>query len=282
MRRSLPTRPLRESPPLRRPADLVRRVLLLSTLLLVLAGQVSAYVIFLRDGSMIETTGPYTVEGERASFTLLSGAASTIALEEIDVQRTREHNRSALGQAVVIGRDGSTGQYDPEAIQRTRPTNTLRDLLQQRAQAERQEAEGGQDTAAATGRRVRRTAAGYADLTSLQRTQPQDAALASSLQRSLGERGLSGFALYQGTTDDRLMVEITSNTEGEVLSQLPLLASGIDSFLSRHPESAAVEVLMRTASLSRAGQFVFDRPTANLLLDGGITAHEFFVASVQF
>jgi hypothetical protein len=254
-------------------------LILLVCLALISSSAAFAYTIFLKDGSTIEAAEAYTVSGDKASFRLPSGADSTIALNEIDIARTEEYNKRQMGQAVVIRRDGSAGQYDPDEVERTKPVDSLRSLLERRARAERERPE---PEAVASPRTVRTTAGGYPDLSSLQRIQAGDTKASSSLQRALSAQALGGFTVYAGTADDRLMLEITANTEGDVMTQLPKLAAAVITFLDQEPSFQAVELLMRTASLSRAGQFEFDRETARLLLSGDATAREFFVASVQF
>lgn len=245
---------------------------------LLLAQGALAYKIVLRDGTEIEAEGKYEVDGDRALFVLPNGSTSTIALAEIDVQKTEEANRRNLGDAVVINRDGTTTSYDPNASVREQPVDSLRELLKRRAALDRDTEER-----SPADRPLRKTAAGYPDFASIQRRPPRDADAGEQLANALQRAGLGSFNLYQGSTDGRLLLELTSNSQGDVFRQLSAIGAGLFEYYSTPGQPVeTVEVLMRTGSQSRAGQFEFDQDDARLLVRGGVTPREFFVANVMF
>src|SRR5262245_32736696 len=86
----------------RRPGTVKHRILLalLSTFLLCSAA--SAYVIKLKDGSLIFAKIKYTVKGDRAIVTLENGTVTAIKLDQIDVAGSEKYNAENFGNVVAI------------------------------------------------------------------------------------------------------------------------------------------------------------------------------------
>ncbi len=62
----------------------------------------SAYVIKLKDGSLIFARTKYTVKGDRAIITLENGTVTALKLEEIDVEGSEKYNKENFGNVVAI------------------------------------------------------------------------------------------------------------------------------------------------------------------------------------
>src|SRR5262245_52979872 len=86
----------------RRPGTVKNRILLalLSTLLVV--SSASAYVIKLKDGSLIFAKMKYTVKGDRAIITLENGTVTAMKLDQIDVAGSDKYNAENFGNVVAI------------------------------------------------------------------------------------------------------------------------------------------------------------------------------------
>src|SRR5262252_5119460 len=86
----------------RRPGTVKNMILLalLSTLLLTSAA--SAYVVKLKDGSLIFARTKYTVKGDRAIITLENGTVTAMKLDQIDVEGSEQYNKENFGNVVAI------------------------------------------------------------------------------------------------------------------------------------------------------------------------------------
>ena len=274
----LPAPPRRNN----RQRHLARSIFRFAAVAILLAGisvPALAYKLVLKDGQEIDTVEPYRIEGDRAVFTLASGTQSSIALSEVDVQKTREANERDLGTAVVINRDGTSGSYDPEANSRQQ-TRTLQRLLRERereraAQSEPEESEVDLPSV------VRQTAGGNDDLLSLERRVPLDGDLGRRLDSELRKAGAGNFSVYQGSKADRLFVEWTIRSEDDLMDSLPRSARAILASI-QSSSLDAVELLFVTSSRQRAGQFLIDLGGAETLSSGSVSAAEFYIAFVQF
>ena len=81
----------------------MRRILASAFLaLLLLASSALAYVIKLKDGSLIFARIKYSVKGEKAIITLENGTVTAIKLEEIDVEGSEKYNKENFGNVVAI------------------------------------------------------------------------------------------------------------------------------------------------------------------------------------
>jgi len=70
----------------------MKRLLTILGLLLVLPGVAKAYTIYLHDGNRIVAREEFKIEGDRAVIILPNGTQTALALDEIDIERTRASN----------------------------------------------------------------------------------------------------------------------------------------------------------------------------------------------
>ena len=94
----------------------MRRTLLAAAVLLLFAGQASAYTIFLKDGSRVQAREKYRVAGDKAIIVLPSGSMTELPLARIDVARTERGNATDYGSATVV--DEPTVSAKPAAPHR--------------------------------------------------------------------------------------------------------------------------------------------------------------------
>jgi hypothetical protein len=261
-----------------RPAILFLAALLASATLLLAA---AAYTIFLKDGSSLVAKRKYTVENGRAIIILLNGTETFVPLDKIDVPRTDAANKGGYGTGVVI--PGSPQDVGPPPAQPQRD-QTLEDLINKKAAGPRDVPTTRRDKdAAAGGSRLIKTKAGYNDLSALARRPYAHADITAALQQLFRSQGLEEVEIFEGTSGDHPLIEISTNSEGSVFKALNSAAAGLlqirDSFPSR---VAAFEILLTTPARERAGQFVMTPEMATELVDKKVEVAAFYVKNVQF
>lgn len=260
-----------------------RRLLKLRTaclLLLALAVALPAagYTVYLKDGSSINAEKQWEVVDGKAVITLPGGTRSTIALEEIDVERSVRANKENLGTAQII--DGPNPRTLPPASERDDPS--LGDLIQQRDRRGLEIGDRAAERPAAEAARATTTAAGFPDLMSLERRPFGDLTLGAELKSFFAAQGLDRAQIFQGTQAARPMVEVTTNSEASVFRSLAVAASALVHLRDQGRPASALELLMVTPSRERAGQFTLTPALAEDLLTSRVDVATFFLQNVQF
>jgi hypothetical protein len=260
-----------------RPATLALTLLLASATLLMAT---AAYTIILKDGSSVVAKQKYTIDNGRAIITLLNGTQTFMPLDRIDIPRTEAANKAGYGNGVVIPgspQDAGTVPAQPQKDQ------TLGDLITKKGAGPRDvpTTRRGKDQAA--NGRVLKTKAGYTDLVALARRPYSHADLTVTLQQFFHGQGLDDVEIFEGTSGDRPLIEISTNSEGSVFKALNSAAAGLlqirDSFPNR---VTAFEVLLTTPTRERAGQFVLTPEMASELVAKKVEVAAFFIKNVQF
>lgn len=247
---------------------------------LALALPAAAYTIYLKDGSSINAEKKWEEVDGRAVITLPGGTRSTIALEEIDVERTLAANQDNLGTAQVI--DGPEPSPGPTEARPDEPS--LGDLIQQR-QRSRNDAPDEPRQPAATApspSRVPTTSAGFPDLLSLERRPFRDIDLASELKGFFATQGLDQAQIFSGTVPGRPLVVVTTNSEASVFRAVAVAASALVNLRDRGQASDSLELLLLTPSRERAGQFLLTPDLAEDLLSSRVDISTFYLQNVQF
>lgn len=249
---------------------------------LALALPAAAYTIYLKDGSSINAEKKWEEVDGRAVITLPGGTRSTIALEEIDVERTLAANKDNLGTAQVI--DGPEPSPRPTEARPDEPS--LGDLIQQRQRSRGDDAEEEEprQPAATTPSpsRVPTTSAGFPDLLSLERRPFRDIDLASELKGFFATQGLDQAQIFSGTVPGRPLVVVTTNSEASVFRAVAVAASALVNLRDRGQSSDSLELLLLTPSRERAGQFLLTPDLAEDLLSSRVDISTFYLQNVQF
>lgn len=251
---------------------MLRKNLILGLALLLLAAPLAAYTIYLKDGSRLIAREKYTLDGDRALILLQNGTQTFLAASEIDVPRTDAANRNNYGTAMVL----QDGQFT-EAPTPTTP--------------ERQESIT--DLAGRTGAQPRPQALrpvvtpppseDYSDLYSASRQPFRNIDLAGEIQRVFLAQGVAGMQLAQGTSSDRVLLEITTDSEASVFRALEVAADALLHVRTRTTAPvSAFELVLVTSNLSRGGQFLMTPAQASQIAAGEIELPEYYVQNVQF
>jgi hypothetical protein len=249
-----------------------RIVALALGLLLAAAASTHAVVIYFKDGSKEVVAESYRIDGDRLIAILQSGQETSIPLAAVDLERTEATGNMARGSAIVLDTVNPSGQVRAPDADRT-----LRELMRDKAAIK--------PPAAATdggSRSARRTPAGNVDLLAVPRRPISPSARAEVIAALIERKGLRKAEAYQGTTANRVLIDIATASRGEVFSALETCAAVLVELRASMPEIEALELAMATTSRSRAGQFVLTPEEAQRLQSGAVTPAEHFVANVLF
>jgi hypothetical protein len=231
----------------------------------------SAVVIVFKDGSKEIIADSYRVEGDHLIAILPSGLETAIPLEAVDLEKTEAMAKVAKGSVIVLEtEDNKRGDAAPER------DRTLRDLMKDRESLP-EPASG----AAAPGS-PHRTPAGNVDFFTVPRRPVAPAARGEAIATLLQGKGMRDARAYQGTTADRVLIDVVTASRGSVFSALEACAAVLIELRASNPDVAALELAMATSSRSRAGQFVLTPEQAQSLQSGATTPGGHFLANVLF
>jgi hypothetical protein len=250
-------------------------LVILAVILIHAALPLGAYTVYLKDGAKLIAKEPPEIRGEVAIITLQNGTQSSIAASEIDLDRTREANQNELGSALILEGGEFTDQptsAEPEKEER------LSDLISRnrtRVAARRQ--------APNTGSAIQIGSAEQIDLLTWQRSPYRNLDIASEIQSVFRGQGVEQIRLYQGTSGDHVLIDLTTDSEAAVFRGLKVAATALVHLQGTFPGSVgAMELSLTTSSRTRAGQFVLDADAAAQLADGSIEPSTYYVQNVKF
>ena len=251
---------------------MLRRNLSLALVLLLLAAPLAAYTIYLKDGSRLIAQEKYTLEGDRALIVLQNGTQTFLAASEIDVPRTDAANRNNYGTAMVL-QDGEFTEAAP--LPEPERQESLTDLAGRSGAQPRPQAVRPVVTAPRS--------EDYSDLLSAQRQPFRNMDLAGEIQQVFLAQGVAGMSLAQGTSTDRVLLEITTDSEASVFRALEVAADALLHVRTRTAAPmAAFEIVLVTSNRTRGGQFLMTPVQASQIADGEIELSEFYVQNVQY
>ncbi|HEV8231505.1 MAG TPA: hypothetical protein VGQ75_04100 [Thermoanaerobaculia bacterium] len=243
---------------------LARTAFALLAFFLLLASPVFAYVVKLKDGSLVFARAPYTVKGTRAIITLENGTVTQIELEKIDVPGTVKYNKENFGNVVALDTPQEKAFQLPTPARQSK--NPLQDLIRQRR---------GQLGLPTPGRSA--SAAGSAAASSDGQT--VDSVLQARFSRIFDGTGINQYRVtnYRGKT--RLVA--TANSEQAVFNTLSASARAIVE-AAEQGRASSVEIVLTTASGEPAGTFEMTPAQAKLLVDRSMTVQDYFIKNVIF
>jgi hypothetical protein len=270
--------PMRSSRPLPPPALRAAAAVAAVLLALLCAGPLAAYTIWLKDGTSIQARGKYEVKKGKAIITLTNGEQSFLDASQIDVARTEAANRGKDYGATDLGDTRVVpGQEAPPP-----PNRSLTDLVATHRPSSRQLPTARRPNDAGPGQLVR-SKAGYLDLASLQHVPFARTEVTTDVQQFLRSQGVDEVEIWNGSQPDRLLIEVTTGSEASVFQSLTAGANALLRVRDRFPPAvAAFELVMKTPTREKAGQFVLTPETATALVAKKIDAASFFLANVQF
>ncbi len=239
---------------------MVKRSLPLALLSLLLWSSAAfAYVVKLKDGSLVFARTKYTVKGTRAIITLENGTITAIPLDQVDVDGSEKYNQENFGNVVAIdtpeGRKPTPVGAPPSSprIQDYIKNNKPRMGLPSRDDKAGSEASGSS-------------------------FQQVDSNLQSAFSKIFDGAGISQYKLTNFRGKTRLLV--TANTEEAVFNALSAAARALSDPSSRGALTT-IEVVMTSSSGEPAGTLEMSPEQARLLVNGQISAAEFFVRNVE-
>ncbi|HEV8628909.1 MAG TPA: hypothetical protein VGV61_01230 [Thermoanaerobaculia bacterium] len=267
----------------------MRRILptVLALALLLAAAPLLAYTIFLKDGTRLEAREKYKVSGTTALIILPNGAHTTLPLAQIDVVRTQASNVSDYGDATILA--------PPSAAATPRPAEAAPGLAELAARRRtlpppppRASATVAPAAAAAAGVEAAKgatahTAAGFVDFLRLPRTPISHVEVASAVSDLLHVHGLETAAIYEGSQPRRLLVEVTTNSEGAVFQAINGAAHAMADLEAKRPGALeGLELFLATDRRQRAGQFFVTAARARELVGRQIDLTGFYLKYVEF
>lgn len=238
---------------------IVKKSLFLGVFALVLAAAPAfAYVIKLKDGSLIFARVKYTVKGDRAIITLENGTVTAMKLENIDVEGSDKYNQENFGNVVAIDTpDSRKPTASPEAPASPRLQDYIKEKKPRMAlpsQVEKPAADGSGP--------------------SFQQVDPN---LQSAFAKVFDGAGISQYKLTNFRGKTRLLV--TANTEEAVFNALNAAARALSDPTSRGV-GTTIQIIMTSSSGDSGGTLEMSPEQARLLVNGQVSAADFFVKNV--
>jgi hypothetical protein len=231
-------------------------------MLVLFASSALAYVVKLKDGTLVFARAPYTIKGTQAIITLENGNVTQIALDKVDVPGTVKYNKENFGNVVAIEAPEEKPKQLPTAPPRS--NNPLGDLIRERGTRMGVPTPGPAASASTTG-------AKSADAV--------DPVYQFAFTRVFEGTGISQFRVTSSRGKTRILV--TADSEQAVFSTLSASARAMTDAVARG-RSAPVEIVLTAASGESAGSFEMTPAQAKLLVDRNLTVQEYFVKNVIF
>jgi hypothetical protein len=252
------------------------RLTLTTAFLLLISSALSAYTIYLKDGSQLIAKEKYEVADGRALITLSTGTRTSIALDEIDIERTEANNDVDYGGVVVL--PDATVQTIPTQ-QRPKERTTLSQVIQSGVsdRLPRTSTTGNSNS----GSNASNGPAG--NLANARRSPYAAVDIGNELRQLLRSRGIDQVNIYQGTESQRILVDIVTNSEASVFRALEASAKALATLDEQRPgEIAALELYMTTDRRVRAAQFLLTSDRASELNTSQLDPQQFFLRYVEF
>ena len=238
----------------------------------------SGYIVFLKDGSQIQTKEKPRVEGELAYLILPSGTEATYKASEIDFKKTEEVNVVDYGTAKLI--EGLNKETRLPKGVRFEDEPNFGQYISGRPLAL---PEVRKREAAAAADQLPTTRAGFVDLMAFRRAPYPAAEITGEVLGFLKGQGNDRVRIFQGTETDRPLIEIVAASEASVFKAIKDSAHGLVQIHESFPELVrAFELVLMTESQARAGQFVMTPELAKLLVGEQITVPQFYLRYVEF
>jgi len=169
---------------------------LICLLIVAVVTPLSAYTIYLKDGSTLIAKEEYRIEDGKALIVLQNGTQTFIDAAEIDVDKTERVNRGNYGTAFFIDDDGKLVEAPITPTER----QTLTDVAGRTDARASNRSPATRPTAGPTEPTDHiMTKGGFVDLTVALRTPYRDLDIAVEISRFLRTLGLTEFKVFQGT-----------------------------------------------------------------------------------
>jgi hypothetical protein len=230
-------------------------------LLFLAAAAAQAYVVKLKDGSLVFARIKYEVRGAKAIITLENGTVTQIDLDKVDVPGTEEYNKKFSGNVIAIDTPDQKILNQREAV--PTPATRLQDL-----------AKPGKLRPSIFGS-LSAPAAGSSGPGSWQ---PADPLVQAAFSKALDGAAIPQWRLTNYRGKNRLLV--TTNSEEAVFTVLSAAARAVND-LSERGRDTVVEIVLTTSTNEAAGAFDMGPEQAKQLVNGTVAVGDYFVRNVN-
>jgi len=239
----------------------MKRVFAVAAALLLSASAALAYVVKLKDGTLIFARTPYTVKGTKAIITLENGTVTQYDLDKIDVPGTEEYNEKYKGNVIAIDTPNEKNLATPQPT--AVPMVRLQDLIRQKKMAATKPLPTPNNP----------LTAGESGST----WGAVDRATQEAFAKFFDGAGISQYRLvnYRGA----LRLLTTANSEEAVFNALGAAARAVAD-LNGKGHDINLEVVLTTSGGETAGTFQMTPEQARLLVNGQVSAADYFVKNV--
>ena len=227
--------------------------------LLLSASAALGYVVKLKDGSLIFARIKYTVKGDRAIITLENGTVTAIKLDQIDVEGSEKYNKENFGNVVAI--DTPEGRQ-PTPVGASPAPRGIQDYIREKKPRMALPSNTEKSADAGSGPSF----------------QQVDTNLQSAFAKIFDGAAISQYKLANFRGKTRLLV--TANTEEAVFNALSAAARALSDPSTRGVPTT-IEIHLTTSSGEPAGTLDMSPEQARLLVNGQISAADYFVKNVQ-
>lgn len=245
------------------------------------AGEASAYVIFLKDGSRIEAKEKPTLQGNKYVWVVSSGNRQSILAAEVDEKKTEEFNAQGLGDAYLLTEDkgktlqqGSSRKPTLSEYIKTNKKSELGGAAPQAAAPTEKSASPLPAVAAASKGAPAPAAAAAAPAVQI------DSVISEAFTRALEGAGVRGARVTPAGAG--LRVQAITETEQQVFAAIGAAARGLKESRASGRPLDRVELFLASTSGESAGKFHISPEDAEALLNGKVSAAKYFVANVIF
>ena len=230
----------------------------LSLALFLFAAAAGAYVVKLKDGSLVFARMKYEVKGKKAIITLENGTVTQIELDKVDVPGTDEYNKTYSGNVIAIDTPDQKVLNVP-AVAPTRVPR-LQDLIREKK----------------TKQPLQPGNAAPADADS--GSWPQvDPTVQAAFSKVFEGAGIQQYRLsnYRG----KVKLLATANNEEAVFNTLSAAARALAE-LAAHGHDLGIEIVLTTSANESGGTFQMSPEQARLLVNGNLLVADYFVKNV--
>jgi hypothetical protein len=216
-----------------------------------------AWVIKLKDGSLIFARMKYTVKGQQAIITLENGTVTTLKLDQIDVEGSEKYNKENFGNVVAI----DTPDSRKPTVAAAQAVPRLEDYIRKN----KPHIELPREQSAAS------TGAGPS-------FQPVDQNLQAAVGKIFDGAGILQYKVtnFRGKT----VLLVTTNTEPAVFNALQAAARAL-SDPSMRGNPLTIGIRLTTSSGESAGDFQMTPEQARQLVNGQLSVADYFVRNVD-
>lgn len=227
--------------------------------LLLAAAPAFAYVIKLKDGSLIFAKTKYTVKGDKAIVTLENGTVTSMKLDLIDVEGSEQYNKENFGNVVAIDTPDS---HKPTPVANAPAPLRVQDYIRDKKPRMALPPTGAEKSGAdGTG-------------PSFQQVDPN---LQSAFAKVFDGAGISQYKLtnFRGKTD----LLVTTNTEEAVFNALNAAARALSDPQTRGL-SITIHIILTSSGGEAAGTLDMSPEQARQIVNGQLSAADYFVKNV--